>query len=570
MKKNIVLLLFTLLCSACLGVSTEEKKQDVVIDEKDAEITITKPYVRWLFAGFGFQNSEAEFTALMDDEFLNQRALKTFREISPTFCRVYAGFADVSKEQMDRFAEYYHKTFKEADTTLYVAPGCMPAFPDQINVEEYAEKVAKNLSYLIKEKDCRKIRYYCLTNELTCGDQFSYFTRFNKMELFKAYNVALYKAFLKYGLDIQLLATDDTATTKPYRVLDSLKWAMDNMNDYVGAYCTHWYVYGRRADDLNLWNECNEYFNTLVQLSINKNRRHILGEWGFSPTFRKRGIMVDDLGYNLRQPEKATESVLSKLEVGVAALNAGSYACVSWSFVDYPDPYVIVDGHTPESRAIYEASKCGYKMDLKYNKWGIFRWDSVDKNYSAYPEMYAIGYLAKLFKKNATVLPTKSNNFMVRSGSIINRDGSVSIVVINRGKEKDLKINSQQPFNKNLRMYVYEADNVPFNEFNDLQSHKCVIKPTSKNSFSVKLPARSACFFTTDYQDRIPSAINNIFIKDGKLVWDKSSDKEHCYYRVYKNGKQIASTVATYVKVNDTDVSLYSVKSVDKWGNVRR
>ena len=103
-----------------------------------------------------------------------------------------------------------------------------------------------------------------------------------------------------------------------------------------------------------------------------------------------------------------------------------------------------------------------------------------------------------------------------------------------------------------------------------MQSHKCVIKPTSKNSFSVKLPARSACFFTTDYQDRIPSAINNIFIKDGKLVWDKSSDKEHCYYRVYKNGKQIASTVATYVKVNDTDVSLYSVKSVDKWGNVRR
>ena len=48
-----------------------------------SEITISKPYFRWLFGGFGFQHSEAELTALMSEEFRDQRVLKTFREISP-------------------------------------------------------------------------------------------------------------------------------------------------------------------------------------------------------------------------------------------------------------------------------------------------------------------------------------------------------------------------------------------------------------------------------------------------------------------------------------------------------
>ena len=53
-----------------------------------SEITIEKPYFRWLWGGFGFQNSEANLTALMPDDFLNERVLKTFAELSPTFARV--------------------------------------------------------------------------------------------------------------------------------------------------------------------------------------------------------------------------------------------------------------------------------------------------------------------------------------------------------------------------------------------------------------------------------------------------------------------------------------------------
>ena len=58
----------------------------------DSEILISKPPMRWLWGGFGFHNSEATMTGLMSEDFLNQRVLKTFLEISPTYARVFAGY----------------------------------------------------------------------------------------------------------------------------------------------------------------------------------------------------------------------------------------------------------------------------------------------------------------------------------------------------------------------------------------------------------------------------------------------------------------------------------------------
>ena len=56
-----------------------------------------------------------------------------------------------------------------------------------------------------------------------------------------------------------------------------------------------------------------------------------------------------------------------------------------------------------------------------------------------------------------------------------------------------------------------------------------------------------------------------IHFANGKLVWDKCNDPEHCYYRVYCNGEQIASTVAEYIH---TDLNgQFQVYSVDKYGN---
>ena len=95
--KNIIV--SALVCGLAFGASA-------------ADVTITKPYIRWLFNGFGFQNSEANFLALMPEDFRDQRVLKTFAELSPTFGRVYTGFAEQTKEDLDRFADYYDLTPK--------------------------------------------------------------------------------------------------------------------------------------------------------------------------------------------------------------------------------------------------------------------------------------------------------------------------------------------------------------------------------------------------------------------------------------------------------------------------
>ena len=85
------------------------------------------------------------------------------------------------------------------------------------------------------------------------------------------------------------------------------------------------------------------------------------------------------------------------------------------------------------------------------------------------------------------------------------------------------------------------------------------------------MSAKSLVFLTTDYIDRTPAAVAKIRFVDGRLCWAANEEPEHCYYRVFRDGRQIASTVATALAVPDAkpeDVSHFAVKSVDKWGNV--
>ena len=472
-----------------------------------ADVTITKPYFRWLFHGFGFQNSEANFLRIMPADFRDQRVLKTFREIAPSFGRVYTGFADSTREELDAFADYYDLTFRPAKTTLYAVPCAMPALPETLDPVAYAEKVATNLAYLVNVRGCRKIRYYCLTNELMAGDRWDYFSQTKKWEVYKAYNAALFEAFRRQGLDIRLLATDKSASGRnPDDVFESLEWAKANMGDYIGAYCTHRYVFGRRTDDLDLWQEYNAYFDRLVQFARKaSNKRYILGEWGFHPAYARATVMQDDTSYHLRQPETRAESVLAKCEIGLAAMNSGAAACVDWSFVDYPDPFVVEDGDSPEERARYSAGRSGYRIDGKYNKCGIFRWSSIDRDYAAYEELYAMGWLVKLFRKDATVLPCAFADPMLRGGAILNADRSVSIALINRGPAKNVTVDCASwkartdgtpALHQPLRRIVYDSAHVPYSAFNDLQAASGMVTATG-GVFEVSLPAKSMTFLTT-------------------------------------------------------------------------
>lgn len=538
-------------------------------------IQITKPKQRWLFGGVGFHNSEATMTALMSPRFQNEVVLKTFREISPTFSRVYAGFADWTQEAMDAFADYYDKTFRQAGTLLYVVPGRMPMFMDDFDMEEYCEQCALKLEYLIKVRKCTKIRYYCVTNELSVGNTYAYLAK--RLDLFKQLHECLYKAFRRHGLDVGLIATDCSGTEN----FGQIQWAADNMDEITDAYCTHLYVTKYAPGDPAVYNYLTEAFTPVLHQSHLKQKRFILGEYGFSDV-SDRGItpMKNDTAYAFYRPEKEADNAIALCEMAMAAINLGTFATVMWTMLDYPDPFLREDGDTPEEKARHDAALfSGAGVDYRYNKWGMIRWCDDELDYSSRASLYTMGYMAKLFKKGSRVLSCHcGEDPALRCCAVTNADGSLSIAVINwEAQEKALALqiehNTHQPF----RVYECTADHVPYNPFNDLQPHTC-LKSMESGKVMLTLSPRSITFLTTDYTERIPSKIRNIRKEGTLLRWSKCDDPEHCYYRVYADRtpdftpgpeNQIASTVAEFTQIPDPSL-FCKVLSVDHSGNIRK
>ena len=84
-----------------------------------------------------------------------------------------------------------------------------------------------------------------------------------------------------------------------------------------------------------------------------------------------------------------------------------------------------------------------------------------------------------------------------------------------------------------------------------------------------QISPRTLTYSTTYYVERIPSEIKGVSLSNGRLSWTVSGDAEHVYYRVYKNGCQTRSTVATSFVVDETDAR-YEVWDVDKLENIGR
>lgn len=539
---------------ATLGVVRETAEKTVV--------AIERPQMPWLFAGFGFQNAEAQLTPLMTDEFRDERAVKSFRELSPSFSRVYVGRAGESKEALDRFADYYDKTFRPCDTTIYAVGGSLPGFPEKLDVETHAESVAKSLEYLIKERDCRKIRFYCLTNELMCDDQWAYFWKKDKMPLFKQFHEALYDAFRRHGLDIQLAASDGSYGRKQ---AEELKWTTENMDLLTGIYCTHYYDNVKPGDPA-AYGLFYGQFTNVVQLALGRTKRWMLGEFGIAPP-RVRGMMVDDRNWNGYDPSQAGLAAVTMAEMAMAAVNAGAYAVMSWSFCDYPDPFVVEDSHDPAGRARYESGKAVYKPDMKYNKWGVFRWSDVRKDFGPNPTYFTLGLMSRYFRKGASVLTAKAADSLVRATVLENRDGTMTAAVVNLGAKRTVVLTGWESASHPSRLYRYDSARPYANPFGDLPAPSGTV-PSEQGRLSFEIPAKGMAFVTTDYVERTPQPVKGVKIADGRLVWTPTDDPHHCYYRIYANGKQVASTVATSRAVDDESAT-YEVKSVDKWGNVR-
>ena len=532
-----------------------------------SRIEFSKPSQRWLWGGFGFHNSEATMLPMMSEEFRDQRVLKPYREISPSYSRVFAGFADWTQEAMDHFADYYDLTFRGAGPTLYVVPGRMPVITEDFDVEDYCERVADRLDYLINKRKCTKLRYYCLSNELSVGPTYAWFSQ--HWDKYAELNRAMQRAFAAKGLDVGLQTPDSSGFTR----MQDIDWAITNINEQTEVYCWHYYDRLHVPGDLALYQELSTALTNLVSKCLRKEKRLSLGEFGFTGrnTPYHKGTMRDDAHDGFRHPDGpfARGAAISRAEMGLAALNAGAVSAVSWTMVDYPDPFLREDGDTPAEKGRYEVARfSGYGLDVRYNKNGLFRWCDEERDYSSYPDLYTMGYLMKLFRKGARVLPWTTSDQMLRAGGVTNPDGSASFAVVNWGAAKMVELVIPHPLTQPLRVYEYDSAKPPYNAFNDLQPPRGTVA-AEKGVVKVYIPARAMLFLTTDYRDRVPSAITKIRVINGRLGWAANEDQEHCYYRVYKDGRQIASTVATSLPV-DADASRYAVKSVDKWGNVRQ
>lgn len=539
-----------------------------------SKISISKPRMRWLFGGIGFHNSEATMTALMSDKLLNEKAVKVFNEISPTFSRVFGGYADWTREAMDAFADYYDRTFRKAGTLLYLVPGRMPMIMDDFDLEDYCERVAANLDYLINEKGCVKIRYYCVTNELSCGNTYAYFSK--HLDVFKKLHEGLYKAFHRHGLDVGLLATDCSGV----RNFDQIRWAADNMDEISEAYCAHLYNYDYDVEDAEAYDYYLNSFAAPINEARRKEKRFIMGEFGISYGDKwENGLpMGNDCSYAVGFPEKDGIYAVAIAEMALAIINSGCLHGAFWTMLDYPDPFLREMGETTEEKAVYDCARfSGHGISYRYNKNGLVKWCDDECDYSSRAALYTMGYIAKLFRKGSRVLKTECADALIRCAAVTNSDGSVAIAAINRKNEADnIEISLEHKCDKPLRKYVFEADNIPYNDFCDLQGHTELVC-ADESIIKTELPPRSVVFLTTDYKDRIPSEISGIKISEGKLCWSPCKDEEHCYYRVFASDdpkfipsieNQIASTSAEYTEITDPKL-FYKVLSVDKWGNTR-
>ena len=545
--------LATVLESIVLGTDLQENTATTTV-------AIRRPQMPWLFAGFGFQNAEAQLTPLMSAAFRDERAVKSFRELSPSFSRVYVGRADETKEALDRFADYYDQTFRHCDTTIYAVGGSLPGFPEKLDVKAHAEDVAKSLEYLVKERDCRKIRFYCLTNELMCDDQWGYFWLKKQMPLFREFHEALYDAFRRHGLDIQLAASDGSYGRKQ---AEELKWTVENMDLLTGIYCTHYYD-GVKPGDPAAYGIFHGQFTNVVQLALGRTKRWMLGEFGIVPP-RVRGMMVDDRNWNGYDPSQAGLAAVTMAEMAMAAIDAGAYAVMSWSFCDYPDPFVVEDSHDPVLRAQYESGKAVYKPDMKYNKWGVFRWSDVRGDFGPNPTYFTLGMMSRYFRKGANVLTAKVADPLVRATVLENRDGTMTAALVNLGVAREIALANWGV--RRSRVYLYDSAKPYSNAFGDLPPPDRVLDPAD-GVLRFEVPEKGMAFVTTDYVERVPPPVVGVKVADGRLTWTPTDDPHHCYYRIYANGRQIASTVATSRTVDDMTAA-YEVKSVDRWGNVR-
>ena len=163
-----------------------------------SKMAVKKEAIMARFGGMGFHNSEANVWREMDDVQFNQYVGKVYRELSPGFSRMWGGFPEWTKEEMDAFAEYCEKMQCKVGATIYLTGHCVRYETDE-ELTAYASNVADRLEYLIYEKGLSNVKIYCMSNELSLDD---WGDLAFEMATFKKYHTYLYNEFAHRHLPV--------------------------------------------------------------------------------------------------------------------------------------------------------------------------------------------------------------------------------------------------------------------------------------------------------------------------------------------------------------------------------
>jgi len=218
--------------------------------------------------------------------------------------------------------------------------------------------------------------------------------------------------------------------------------------------------------------------------------------------------------------------------------------------------------------ARYEGAKAVYKPDMKYNKWGVFRWSDVRRDYGPNPTYFTLGLMSRYFRKGAYVLRTAVGDPLVRATVLENPDGTLTAAIVNLGEKRTVTLAGWSSAVRPARVYRYDSANPYDNVFGDLPPADFVVRPDG-DRLALEIPGKGLAFVTTDYVNRAPPPVRDVTFAKGLVTWTASNDPDHCYYRVFADGRQIASTVATSCAFAGTAAAL-EVVSVDRWGNSSR
>lgn len=539
------------------------------------DIIVTRGKYPQLFGGLGFHNNDATMYHVMEREHFHQFICKNYREISPGFMRTFGGFAEWTKEAMDEFAEYYEQMQKWTDTPIYLAPANGKVHFSEAEMRRHCVRVADNLAYLYFEKGVKHIRYYCFSNEMSRG---MWGALLKDLPTFKRYHEMLFEEFSLRDLPIGLLATDASG-----EYWDTLDWAIENMADITEDYCVHTYEDAQDIYDLDFYdifyNKCKIWVDKAI---ANFGKRLILGEMNLQKNtgpmgmLRFNGGVVVDTNRYFNDPTDAAYCGLMLSELIFSGINAGVFAMAMWTFCDHPAPYSCAyssrDGYAKRWGEAEQFFSC--TADTKYNQWGFTKWDDYEKDYGARPHYWCIAPIVKYFKRNSYVMDIETNDPLLRCCAVMNRDGSVSLGVVNRHKEPTTVKLQSTLFKKEIRVFEYDPENVPQNRFCDLPEHVALLRA---DAAEYALKAQSVTIFTTDYIEKEKTvSAKEVSVSGDTLTWKAVTDPQHCYYRVFASTKkaftpaidnQIASTVATSLSITDPTLH-YKVLSVDRSGNV--